>query len=209
MLPGSAFHFPVMKFVNRVLSDYPAARVQLLAHQGKLIAVNVGPVATRMRVSREGDMELVGDTGTATPPPTPDVSLTIALALLPRLASKDAATLSQIVFAGDSELAATLSDIARNVEWDIEADLSRVIGDIAAHRMVDAAQRGHEWRKDAEQRFTANIAEYLLEERRAFISKHELDDLAQRNEILRDDIARLDARFAKLQQTGLMRTRIN
>ena len=199
MLPGSAFHFPVIKFVNRVLSDYPAARVQLQVHQGKLVAVSVGPVATSMRVSREGDMELVGDTGAATPPPTPDVSLTIPLTLLPRLAVKDAAAFSQIDFAGDSELAATLSDIARNVEWDIEADLSRLVGDIAAHRMVDTAQRAHEWRKDAEQRFTANVAEYLLEERRAFISKRELDDLAHRNDSLRDDIARLNARLAKLQ----------
>ena len=202
MLPGSAFHFPVIKFVNRVLSDYPAARVQLQAHQGKLIAVTVGPVITRMRVSREGDMALVGDTGTATPSPTPDVTLTIALALLPRLAAKDATALSKIGFAGDSELAATLSDIARNVEWDIEADLSRVVGDIAAHRTVDTAKRGHEWRKDAAQRLTANVAEYLLEERRAFISTRELDELAQRNEILRDDIARLDARLARLQSPG-------
>ena len=202
MLPGSAFHFPVIKFVNRVLSDYPAARVQLQAHQGKLIAVTVGPVTTRMRVSREGEMALVGDTGTATPSPTPDVTLTIALALLPRLAAKDATALSKIGFAGDSELAATLSDIARNVEWDIEADLSRVVGDIAAHRMVDTAQRGHEWRKDAAQRLTANVAEYLLEERRAFISTRELDELAQRSEILRDDIARLDARLARLQSSG-------
>ena len=202
MLPGSAFHFPVIKFVNRVLSDYPAARIQLQAHQGKLIAVTVGPVTTRMRVSREGDMALVGDTGTATPSPTPDVTLTIALALLPRLAAKDTTALSRIGFAGDSELAATLSDIARNVEWDIETDLSRVVGDIAAHRMVDTAKRGHEWRKDAAQRLTANVAEYLLEERRAFFSTRELDELAQRNEILRDDIARLDARLARLQSSG-------
>ncbi|MEQ1517580.1 MAG: hypothetical protein ABL931_13945 [Usitatibacteraceae bacterium] len=197
MLPES-FHFPVIKFVNRVLSDYPAARVRLQAHQGKLIEATIGPVSTRMRVTREGEMELVGSTGDISSAPLTDVSIAVPLSLLPRLAAKDPAAMSQIVFTGDSELAATLSDIARNVEWDVETDLSRVVGDVAAHRIVDTAQRAHAWRVDAGERLTANVAEYLTEERRAFIAARDLENLAQQNETLRDDIARLEARLAKL-----------
>jgi ubiquinone biosynthesis protein UbiJ len=178
-----------------VLSDYPAARAQLQGHEGKLIAADVGPFKARMRVTRAGEMELVGETGSELS--VPDVSFVIPLSALPKLASKDAAAFSQIVFTGDSELAATLSDIARNIEWDIEEDLSRVLGDVAAHRIVDTVERAHVWRKDAGQRFTANVAEYLTEERRSFISQHDLDDLTRHNEALRDDIARLDARLAK------------
>lgn len=197
MLAGSTFAFPVIQFFNRVLSDYPAARHRLRAHDGKVIAAQVGPVAMRMRVTADGEMELVGNAGVAAP--DADVSLTVPLSLLPRLASKDESALAQIIFSGDAELAATLSDIARNVEWDIEADLSRVVGDVAAHRMVESAQRAHAWQTDAGQRFTANVAEYLTEERQAFITTRELETLARQNETLRDDIARLDARVAKLQ----------
>ncbi len=197
MLAGSTFAFPAVRFFNRVLSDYPAARHRLRAHDGKVIAAQVGPVAMRMRVTADGEMELVGNAGA--PTPNADVSLTVPLSLLPRLASKDESALAQIIFSGDAELAATLSDIARNVEWDIEADLSRVVGDVAAHRMVESAQRAHAWQTDAGQRFTANVAEYLTEERQAFIVARELENLARQNETLRDDIARLDARVAKLQ----------
>ncbi len=197
MLAGSTFAFPVIQFFNRVLSDYPAARHRLRAHDGKVIAAQVGPVAMRMRVTADGEMELVGNAGAAAP--DADVSLTVPLSLLPRLANKDESALAQIVFTGDAELAATLSDIARNVEWDVEADLSRVVGDVAAHRMVESAQRAHAWQTDAGQRFTANVAEYLTEERQAFITTRELETLARQNETLRDDIARLDARVAKLQ----------
>lgn len=203
MLPDS-FQLPVIKFFNRVLSDYPAARVRLAAHQGKLVAAQVGPIATRMRITATGEMELVGatgnsgDTGDATRQ-SPDVSFILPLSLLPGLATQDASAFSQIAFTGDSELAATLSDIARNVEWDVEADLSRVVGDVAAHRIVDTAQRADGWRRDAGQRFTANVAEYLTEERRAFVTTREIEELAQQNETLRDDIARLDARLAKLR----------
>ena len=197
-MQNSVFQFPVVKFVNRVLSDYPAARQRLQVHEDKVIASQVGPVETRMRITTAGEVELVGETGAGSPAQTPDVSLIVPLSLLPRLAAKDPAALSQIVFTGDSELAATLSDIARNVEWDIEADLSRVVGDAVAHRVVASVQRAHEWRVDAGQRITANVAEYLTEERRAFVTARELEALSLQNESLRDDIARLDARVAKV-----------
>jgi ubiquinone biosynthesis accessory factor UbiJ len=195
-----ALNFPLIKFINRVLSDYPAARAQLQAHSGKLIAADVGPVTARMRVTREGEMELVGEVGgdASGESSGPDVSFAIPLSALPKLAIKDEGAFSQIVFSGDSELAATLSDIARNVEWDVEEDLSRALGDVAAHRIVDTAGRVHAWQKDAGQRLSANVAEYLTEERRAFISQRDLDDLTRHNETLRDDIARFDARLAKL-----------
>ncbi len=196
---AESLHFPVIKFLNRVLSDYPAARDRLQAQQGKVIAVQIGPVATRMRITHDGEMELVGNTGNAATVPTPDVSLSLPLSLLPGLATQDATALSQIVFTGDSELAATLSDIARNVEWDVEADLSRVVGDVAAHRMVDSARRADAWRKQAGQRLSENVTEYLTEERQAFITLRELESLARQNESLRDDIARLDARIAKIE----------
>ena len=199
MLAGPTFAFPVVRFFNRVLSDYPAARVRLRAHNGKVIAAQVGPVQTRMRVTADGEMELVGNAGAGAP--DADVSLSVPLSLLPRLVNKDDAALTQIVFTGDAELAATLSDIARNVEWDVEADLSRVVGDVAAHRMVESAQRARAWQTDAGQRFTANVAEYLTEERQAFITARELENLARQNETLRDDIARLDARLAKIQRS--------
>ena len=193
-----SLHFPVIKFFNRVLSDYPAARVRLRAHQGKLIAAQIGPVVTHMRITNDGEMELVGATGNGASAQVADVSLTIPLVLLPGLASKDPAALAQIEFTGDSEFAATLSDIARNIDWDIEEDLSRLVGDVAAHRIVGSARRVNAWRADAGQRFTANVAEYLTEERRAFITTRELEALARKNETLRDDIARLDARLAKI-----------
>ena len=200
MLAGPTFAFPAVQFFNRVLSDYPAARHRLRAHDGKVVAAQVGPAAMRMRVTADGEMELVGNAGT--PTPDADVSLTVPLSLLPRLVNKDESALAQIVFTGDAELAATLSDIARNVEWDVEADLSRVVGDVAAHRMVGTAQRAHAWQIDARQRFTANVAEYLTEERQAFIVTRELENLARQNETLRDDIARLDARLAKIPLRG-------
>ena len=189
--PNSA----VVKLFNRVLADYPLAREQLQPHAGKSIAANVGPLECRLRITVDGLAEMIGE-GNDTPP---DVSFQIPLAFLPRLMQRDEAAFSQVVFSGDSEFASLLSTLARNIEWDIEEDLSKLVGDIAAHRIVDTAKRTNEWRQDATQRFTENVAEYLTEERRAFITRHDLETFALANEALRDDVARLEARLNHLK----------
>jgi ubiquinone biosynthesis accessory factor UbiJ len=190
----AALSYPLVKLFNRVLSDYPMAREQLAAHAGKVVAASVGPIDSRVRVTAEGATEMIGE-GTDI---APDVSFQIPLSLLPRLAQKEEAAFREVVFSGDSEFAALLARLAREIEWDIEEDLSKWIGDIAAHRVVDTVKRTHEWRVDATQRFTENVAEYLTEERRAFVSRHDLETLAIANETLRDDVARLEARLGIL-----------
>jgi ubiquinone biosynthesis protein UbiJ len=182
--------------LNRVLSDYPLAREQLARHARKEIAICIGPAQGRVRVTPHGEVEPVGAGGTA----AADVSFTIPVGLLPRLAGKDEAAMREVKFDGDSELAALLADLSRHLQWDVEEDLSRVVGDIAAHRIVDTARRTHAWRQEAGERLTANLAEYLTEERHAFITTRDLESLARANETLRDDLARLDARLDLIQQ---------
>ena len=191
---AAALNYPLVKLLNRVLSDYPMAREQLAGHAGKAIAAGVGPFDSRLRVAADGSVEMMGE-GSDVPP---DVTFQLPLRLLPRLLQRDEAAFREVVFSGDSEFAALLSRLAREIEWDIEEDLSKLVGDIAAHRMVDTIKRTHQWRQDAAQRITENIAEYLTEEKRAFITTNDLEALAQANETLRDDVARLEARLGKL-----------
>ena len=195
---AAVVNFPFVKLFNRVLADYPLAREQLAKHAGKVIAARVGPLDTRMRVADDGGVEMIGEGSDI----RPDALFQIPLSLLPRLAQKDETAFSEVEFSGDSEFAALLSRLARDIEWDIEEDLSKLIGDIAAHRIVDAVRRTHEWQQDATQRFTENLAEYLTEERRAFITRKELETLALTNEALRDDVARLEARLGNLTATA-------
>ncbi len=187
--PAVGFFFS--KALNRVLADYPLAREQLGRHAHKEIALSIGPAAGRVRITPAGEVEPVGVGGTG----AADVSFGVPLRLLPRLAAKDEAAMREVKFEGDSELAALLADLSRHLEWDFEEDLSRVVGDIAAHRIAGAARSTHAWQQEAQDRLSANLAEYLTEERRAFITTQDLDALARANEALRDDIARLEARL--------------
>ena len=42
---------------------------------------------------------------------------------------------------GDVQLAAELGWLAENLRWDFEEDLSRILGDVPAHALADAARR--------------------------------------------------------------------
>ena len=188
----------IAAFSNRVLSDYPAAQKQLATAAGKVVGVNVGALSMRVGFTGEGRVALVGDGNLN---PRVDLTISIPIASLTGLAAKAPEAFNRIKFDGDSELAATLSDIARNVEWDSEADLARFVGVVAAQRMVGAAQGARTWQGEAAERLAANMAEYLVEEKQAFISRRTLEVFTLANEQLRDDLARLDARLAKLAPT--------
>ncbi len=170
------------------------ARDSLKAHAGKSIHATVGPFSMRLRVSQHGEFEMVGESRDA-PKAAPDVVFQIPLGLVPRLARADESAFSEVAFEGDSEFASTLSSIARNVDWDIEEDLSRAVGDIGARRIMGSAGAVREWSGAAETRFMANVAEYLTEEKRAFATKRDFELLASDNENLRDALARLEAKI--------------
>jgi ubiquinone biosynthesis accessory factor UbiJ len=198
-------NYPVVKFLNRVLLDYPMARDSLKVHAGKSISATVGPISTRIRVDAGGEFEMVGESENARAQPAsdvrkaaPGVTFRIPLNLLPRLARGDESAFSEVVFAGDSEFASVLSSIARNIDWDVEEDLSHIVGDIGARRIVGSASAARKWSSEAETRLTENVAEYLTEEKRAFVSKRDFDALTINNENLRDALARFDARLSAL-----------
>lgn len=185
------------KMINRILDATPAARVRLRAHAGKRVSATIGPVTIRLGVAENGRVE-PASTGNASNA-APDAAFQIPLVLIPRLLRKDESAYREVQFTGDSEFAHTLSTLARDLDWDIEEDLSQLLGggttaDIIAHRAVGTVQALRAFRDDAGQRFTENMAEYLVHERQAFISKDELESFARDNEMLRDDVARLEAR---------------
>lgn len=100
-------------------------------------------------------------------------------------------------------MAQMLSTFARNLEWDIEEDLSQLLGgstmaDALSHRVVGSAKSLASWRAEASQRLTENVAEYLIHERQAFITLDALSAFARDCETLRDDVARLEARLQQL-----------
>ena len=73
--------------------------------------------------------------------------------------------LRSVEISGNARLAQEIASLARHLRWDVEEELSRVFGDVVAHRIAGAARSFAEWQRDAARRVTGAAAEFLAEER--------------------------------------------
>ena len=69
------------------------------------------------------------------------------------------------------ELAQEVSLLMRNLRWDLEGDLARIVGDIPAHRVVAGLRAFSRATRDAGWRGAQSAAEYATEEA-ALVASH-------------------------------------
>jgi ubiquinone biosynthesis protein UbiJ len=84
------------------------------------------------------------------------------------------------------------------MEIDWEEHLSRLVGDIAAHRIAGLVNGLRNWGKTAADNLADDVGEYLQEESRDVVSGAEMGVFYQRVDKLRDDTERLKARIDRL-----------
>ena len=180
------------RFVNHVLRSAPLAMERLRKHAGRTVAFHVGPVDTAFTI------QTTGEVANAVSGAARDLDVRISPFLLPRLAAGEEAAFREIEMSGDMELAHEISYLARNLAWDYEEDLSKVVGDIAAHRIAEGARAVSHWSRDAALRVAQGAAEYWTEESPLIASRVKVEDFVSEVSRLRDDVERLEKRIEKL-----------
>ena len=183
---------PVTAALNHVLRSTPVAMERLARYAGRTAAVHVGPVTFAWTVQTTGEVTA------AIPGVTRDLEVRISPFLLPRLAMHDEAAYREVAMTGDAEFAHEVSFLARNLRWDAAEDLSKVVGDVAAHRAAGAATATAHWASEAVKRSTAGAAEYWTEESPLIASRVKVEDFTHGVSELRDAIERLEKRIDRL-----------
>ena len=183
---------PITAALNHVLHSTPLAMERLARHAGRTAGFKVGPARVAFTVQPAGDVA-AADAGTPR-----DLEVSLSPALLPWLAAGDEAAFREVDMQGDADLAATIVFLARHLRWDAEEDLSRVVGDIAAHRIAGAARGFTHWGRDAAFRAAAGATEYWTEESPLLASRVKVEDFVRGVDRLRDDAERLAKRLERL-----------
>jgi ubiquinone biosynthesis protein UbiJ len=185
--PAVAFSF----VLNRLLAAQPWARQRLEPFAGEIVELRAGPLpALRLRIASGGKVE-AGD-GEAT------LRMSVKPELVSALVRGEDEALRAMNVEGNARLAAEILTLARHLRWDVEEDLSRVVGDVAAHRLTSAGRAFAAWHLDAFQRLAGAVGDYLIDEKRVLARRIELDALGESVAQLRDGIARLDKRLERL-----------
>lgn len=181
---------------NHLLSQAGWARQRLQPHAGRTARLALAPLA-EVDFSVAADGHFTAWSGED----LPEVTLRLAAADLPRLLADGLENaMRHVRIEGNAEFAEALGFVFRHLRWDAEEDLSRVFGDIAAHRLVEGGRKMVDEGRRSVERAGGNLAEYLTEESPLLVARKALPAFADDVIALRDAVARLDKRVARLEK---------
>lgn len=183
-------------FINHLLRGASWAREELKRFAGQTARFEIAPFVLSLTVRETGEIAL------AAADAIPAVTLKLTPGLMLRFAARDETAWREVEIAGDNDFAATINRLARDLRWDIEEDLSRVFGDIAAHRMAESGRSFRRWGEQALENTGRSFAEYWTEERPLIAGARDLEAFNRAVDELRDGVARLEKRIEQLSRRG-------
>jgi ubiquinone biosynthesis protein UbiJ len=188
------FSGPFSAFVNHLLAPAAWARATLAEHAGKIAVFDLFPLRVAVAVDADGTLSA------APAEASPAVTIRLTHATLLEILAEGEDAWRKADVAGDTGFASAISKVAANLRWDIEEDLSRVFGDIAAQRMAGAGRSVAAWPKQAAASLAGDVAEFLTEEKHLLVTPLRAAEFVHDVDELRDAVERLDKRIERLQR---------
>jgi ubiquinone biosynthesis protein UbiJ len=178
--------------LNQLLKREAWARDKLAPFAGELVELRFAPLPPLRMAIGEGGQAVPAEAGREA-----TLVITAKPEIFSALAKGQEHLLRAVDISGNARLATEILALLRYLRWDVEEDLSRVFGDVLAHRMVGTAREFVAWQAEAGRRLAENVMEYAVEERRMLVSRTEFEGFAAQVAKLRDDIARLEQRIGR------------
>jgi ubiquinone biosynthesis protein UbiJ len=183
--------------LNRGLPRSPRAQQLCAELAGRSVAVEVREIArllvestgTSLRISR-------GDAGAE----AEIVGGPFGLLALGGTSPEAAIQRGDVQIRGDAELAQKFRELMLLLRPDLEEELAHVVSDVPAHQIGRLARMAFGWTHKAATTTAQNLAEYFGHERQDLVPRNEGDQFLRGVDALREDVDRLDARIALLDQ---------
>ncbi|MDA8129168.1 MAG: hypothetical protein M0Z73_10790 [Betaproteobacteria bacterium] len=191
-MPGSTAASLLERSLNHLLRQSPGTAETLARHAGATVRFDLVIEQLDFRIADDGCFsEAAVDSPDAVIRPTP--------ALVARLPffGRDALRLAD--YHGDPALLGTLDRVFAQLEWDVEADLAPLVGDVAAHRLHAFGRDALAGLAHALSALGHNAGEYVFEEAELMARPVDVTRFNQDVDALADGVARLEARLRRLE----------
>ena len=122
--------------LNHVLMQEPEAQARLLRQKGSVVLAQWRSFAIKLQATPAGLLDLAAADARS--------DLTLTVTEVSPFALVQAAVRGEkpaVSIEGDVQLAAEVNWLVDHVRWDLEEDLSRVVGDVPAHALGDGVRR--------------------------------------------------------------------
>ncbi|NTV68701.1 MAG: hypothetical protein HGA71_01010 [Azonexaceae bacterium] len=181
-----------IRVLNHLIRAESWAQARLVGHSGAQVAIDAGHFALRLSIDEhglfhEGDRAL-----------QPNVSITLPPDVSVRLLFDRENLVSSVKLGGSADIAESLAFVLRNLRWDAEADLARIVGDIPARRIALLGKDIALGIQKSIGRAAENLSEYASQESGVVMPNREVSEFGKAVNTLRDDVARLEKRISRL-----------
>lgn len=190
----SAFPSLLIPGLRHLLSQAEWARARLRPHAGLIADIRLPVASVKLQIAEDGQL---------TEPPReapPALVLQVPTEALFGLLTGSDSAMKHVRIEGNAEFGEALGFVLRNLEWDREADLAKLLGDIPARRLHQGAQAALAWQRDALGRVTDNLRDYLILEQPTLVAASDLDRFSAELIDLTDQLARLEKRISKMDR---------
>jgi len=185
----------VTHFLQHLTQQNDWARPYLQPYAGKIVLFDFSLIQTPLVILEDGSMAIAGETS------SPDATMLIPPSLALRLLAKDAEANAYIRIDGDTHLATEVSKVLQLMRWDVEEDLSKVVGDIGAYKIIQLSQQALENTKKHAVNLADMLTEYWQEEKNILAKKTHIESFNAAVDELKSDVDRLEKRINKALNT--------
>jgi ubiquinone biosynthesis protein UbiJ len=184
----------ITHFLQHVIQQNSWAKSHLMPFAGNTIAFDFVIIKTNLMILEDGSLALGGETM------QPQATVYAPPSLMLRILAKDDAAKMQLKISGDAHLATEVAKILQNIRWDVADDLSQLVGDIPAAKMVDFGHQAASSVKETTTNLAEMLSEYWQEEQPMIAKKRPVEQFNADVDALRNDVARLEKRLAKFMK---------
>jgi ubiquinone biosynthesis protein UbiJ len=177
--------------INHLLRREAWARERLIPFAGRTVRLAVPPATIILAVKASG--EVAGAESLE-----PDATITVPAASMLDLLRDPTSAASKAEVSGDAEFAQAIAYLFTHLRWDVEEDMSKVVGDVAAHRIAQFGRAAAQLPGQVADSLSRSFAAYLRDERQAVPTRGEVASFNLAVDALRDDVARLEKRLNNL-----------
>ena len=180
------------RILQHIIDQNNWSREYLMLFAGRVLQFDFVLIKPSLIVLEDGSLSFAGDTASV------DATIHLPPSLALRLLANDEAAKMQIRVDGDTHLATQISKVLQQLRWDIEEDLSYLVGDIAANKIAKSSQHVVEVAKKQSINLVEMVSEYWQEEKQILAKKRHVEQFNTQVDHLRSDTARLEKRLQKL-----------
>ena len=173
--------------INHLLSQNDWMQSKLIAHKNKTITIAISNFEIHFEVKNNGQLKTIDK--------KKKVDCIIKLSINDFISQIINNNKGKISIEGDLELAKEVSEILKQIEWDIEEDLSKYIGDIPAIHTTRLIKKILHTGKNNINNLTGSLLEYWEEENKILAKKNHVSKFNYEVDQIVEDVDRLEAKI--------------